>query len=59
MALGIAAGIHLVYRVIGYFSATAAQLEPREWVRGIETPPKNPLFHHFSSFFIIFSVFFQ
>ncbi|CAE7478883.1 BASS4 [Symbiodinium necroappetens] len=31
-ALGIAAGIHLVYRVVGYFSATAAVLEPREWV---------------------------
>eukprot|EP00913_Durusdinium_trenchii_P036083 g33764.t1 len=32
MALAIAAGIHLVYRVVGYFSATAAVLEPREWV---------------------------
>ncbi|CAE7514646.1 BASS4 [Symbiodinium pilosum] len=31
-ALAIAAGIHLVYRVLGYFSATAAKLEPREWV---------------------------
>ncbi|CAE7314279.1 BASS4 [Symbiodinium natans] len=31
-ALGIAAGIHLVYRIVGYFSATAAVLEPREWV---------------------------
>ncbi|CAJ1369337.1 unnamed protein product [Effrenium voratum] len=32
VALAIAAGIHLVYRVVGYFSATAAMLEPREWV---------------------------
>ncbi|CAL1131333.1 unnamed protein product [Cladocopium goreaui] len=32
MALAIAAAIHLVYRVVGYVSATAAVLEPREWV---------------------------
>lgn len=32
MALAIAAAIHLVYRVVGYVSSTAAVLEPREWV---------------------------
>merc|ERR1719162_2932761 len=30
--LTLAASVHLVYRIIGYFAATAANLEPKDWV---------------------------
>eukprot|EP00929_Paragymnodinium_shiwhaense_P023203 TRINITY_DN14593_c0_g1_i1.p2 TRINITY_DN14593_c0_g1~~TRINITY_DN14593_c0_g1_i1.p2 ORF type:complete len:341 (-),score=91.40 TRINITY_DN14593_c0_g1_i1:250-1272(-) len=32
LCLSLAAGVHLVYRLIGYVVATAANLGPREWV---------------------------
>merc|ERR1711957_375027 len=30
--LSLAAGVHLVFRLVGYLVATAAKLPPREWV---------------------------
>lgn len=32
LCLSLAAGVHLIYRVLGYFVATAARLPPEEWV---------------------------
>jgi len=32
LCLVLAAGVHLIYRVLGYVVATAARLGPREWV---------------------------
>lgn len=32
LCLTLAAGVHLIYRIIGYTVATVAQLPPREWV---------------------------
>uniref|UniRef100_A0A7S4S8C7 Sodium/bile acid cotransporter n=1 Tax=Alexandrium monilatum TaxID=311494 RepID=A0A7S4S8C7_9DINO len=32
MCLTLAATVHLIYRVVGYFVATAARLPPEEWV---------------------------
>lgn len=32
VCLTLAASVHLVYRIIGYFAATAAKLPPRDWV---------------------------
>mmetsp|Transcript_2200 Transcript_2200/g.4913 ORF Transcript_2200/g.4913 Transcript_2200/m.4913 type:complete len:339 (-) Transcript_2200:180-1196(-) len=32
LCASLAAGVHLIYRLLGYFAATAANLPPEEWV---------------------------